>query len=300
MNSRSQAKGILILGAKGQLGQALQIEAKAYTDLRFYYADREELDIRESGALESFLKQESEDLNLNLVINCAGYTQVDRAEEEQDLAYAINHLGVRELARSCKNLDLMLIHLSTDYVFSGTGTVAYAESDEAKPLNVYGKSKVLGEKDLHTILGNQGLVLRTAWLYSEYGKNFALKILALAGERAELSVVSDQIGSPTYAPHLAETLLHISRLACAEGQFRAECLHYTDEAEVSWFDLARELIRQAQLPCEVKPISSAEYPTLALRPRYSVLSKDLVRSIYNIEIKPWTLGVQSLINKLDI
>ncbi len=292
-------KSILVIGGNGQLGQAIREVAKAFDDLELYYVDREDLDITKAKAIESYISANLQNAQLELVINCAAYTAVDRAEEEQAKAYAINHLGVEHLAHSCKALNLLLLHVSTDYVFSGANTQPYKEEDKAEPINIYGKSKLAGEEALNKLMGKKALILRTAWLYSEYAQNFALKILKLAEERAELSIVADQIGSPTYAPHLAEAILQISTYACLEKVFRSEYLHYTDEGACSWYDLTKALVSEAKLNSEVKPIKTEQYPTPAKRPKYSVLDKRAIGEHYGIIPKPWQEGVSTLIKKLD-
>ncbi len=290
---------ILVVGADGQLGQAIREKAKSHKHLVLYYVDRDKLDITQPKALESYLSAYLPDKKLEFVINCAAYTAVDKAEEEREKAYAINHIGVKHLAHSCKALDLLLLHVSTDYVFSGKGTQPYKEDDKAEPINVYGESKLAGEQALREIMGEKGLVLRTAWLYSEYGQNFALKILSLAKEREELGIVADQIGSPTYALHLAETILQISTQACDEKTFRTECLHYTDEGICSWYDLTKALVSKANVNCNIKPIKTEQYPTPAPRPMYSVLDKGAIKEHYNIIPQPWQEGVSTLIKKLE-
>ncbi len=292
-------KHILIIGADGQLGQVIQEVAKAFDGLLLHYVDKEDLDITKSNALEDYLSQSIEGVSISLVVNCAAYTQVDKAESEQEKAYEINHLGVAKLARSCKNLDILLLHISTDYVFSGDTSEPYREDDEAEPINIYGKSKLAGEEAVHEILGAKGLVLRTAWLYSEYGQNFALKIMNLAKERDELSIVADQFGSPTYAPHLAEVILKLAEQTTEEKAFRTECLHYTDEGNITWFDLTKDLISEAGINCLIKPIKTEEYPTPASRPKFSVLDKTAIQEVYGIEPKPWEEGIRTLIKKLD-
>ncbi len=298
-NKQSTKKHILIVGSDGQLGQAIQEVARAFDGLVLHYVDKEDLDIRQAQALENYIAKDLQDIKLELVVNCAAYTAVDKAEEEQEQAYAINHLGVEHLAHSCQVLDLLLLHVSTDYVFSGKGNTPYQENDTAEPINIYGKSKLAGEQALNKIMGAKGLVLRTAWLYSEYGQNFALKILGLAKEREELSIVADQIGSPTYAPHLAEAILNIVLIAIAEGHFRTQCLHFTNLGSCSWFDLTQALVSGANISCNIKPIKTEEYPTPAPRPMYSVLNKKAIREYYGIEPKQWQEGVSTLIKKLD-
>ncbi len=292
-------KEILVIGADGQLGQAIREVAKAFDDLELYYVDREDLDITKAKALESYISANLQNAQLELVINCAAYTAVDKAEEERAKAYAINHLGVEHLAHSCKALNLLLLHVSTDYVFSGRGSQPYKEEDKAEPINIYGKSKLAGEQALREIMGEKGLVLRTAWLYSEYAQNFALKILSLAKEREELGIVADQIGSPTYAPHLAKAILHISAYASLEKSFRTQCLHYTDGGSCSWYDLTKTLASEANINCSIKPIKTEQYPTPAPRPMYSVLDKEAIEVHYGIIPKPWQEGVSTLIKKLE-
>ncbi len=290
---------VLVLGANGQLGSCIKELSQDSQDVEFIYLDYPEVDLSQRGSLSEYFQQKLEKANINLVINCAAYTQVDKAEEEETLAMQINHIATQELALICKQYNILLIHISTDYVFSGRTDRSYREDDEAEPLNVYGRSKRLGEKAILDTLQEKALILRSAWLYSIYGVNFAKKILQLAQERESLSVIDDQIGCPSYAPNLARVILKISQVALQEKSFRCSLLHYTDSSILSWNEFANLLVNEAQIDCEIKAITTEEYGALAQRPLYSALDCSKIKEIYNITNTDCVSNVAKLITELE-
>lgn len=278
----------MIIGANGQLGS----ELRCILGSNALYADVAELDIADSAAVDAFLAANSPDC----VINCAAYTAVDKAEDEEDLAYAINAEGVANLASGAARIGASLIHVSTDYVFSGTGHRPYQADDETSPLGAYGRTKLAGEDRIMETEGLTAAIVRTAWLYSSYGNNFVKTMQRLGRERDSLNVVGDQIGSPTYACDLAEALVSMAK-SLAKGERRI--YHFTNEGVASWYDFACAIMEMSGIECGVKPISTEEYPTPARRPAYSVLSKKRIKDEFGIEPRHWRLALQECINKLQ-
>lgn len=278
----------LITGANGQLGLCLKDllgESKAL------YTDAADLDITNYAALEDYAKHHSFDA----IINCAAYTNVDKAEEEPTLAHQINAVGPANLARLAAHLQIPLVHISTDYVFDGTAHTPLSEQASVRPLGVYGKTKREGEEAVLS-LAQTAVILRTAWLYSPYGKNFVKTMLRLGQTNKEVRVVADQIGTPTYAPHLAEAILHVlPKIKKGEKTL----YHFTDEGVASWYDLAYYAIKQAALPARVLPIKTCEYPTKAVRPAFSVLDKSKIKKDFALIINHWTQGVDECLKKLS-
>ena len=266
---------LLVTGALGQLGTALQSLLRENA----VYIDRAELDLTDEAAVKEYLAQNKFDY----IINCAAYTAVDRAESDEENAKKVNALAPLYLARYGKNI----VHVSTDYVFDGTGCKPYNESDKTNPQSVYGKTKLEGEQN---VLNNAdtAVIFRTAWLYSPHGGNFVKTMRRLGAEKESLNVVFDQVGTPTNAYDLAEAIVH------ALPQIRAgekEVYHFTDEGVCSWYDFAREIMEQSKLPCLVRPIESKDYPTPAVRPHYSVLNKAKFKTRFNMEIPHWKEGL---------
>lgn len=277
---------LIVIGAAGQLGQCLHEATQLRSEFEFVGLDRSDIDIREQGVLEEYLRRHPSSLP-TIVINCAAYTAVDRAESDDDEAYAVNAYGAGYLAASCLASDLMMIQISTDYVFSGEVHEPIDEDAEPQPLSVYGQTKYMGEYNVRHFLGLRGLILRTSWLYSPYGANFVSRMRSLASELSELRIVSDQLGSPTYAPDLAEAILLLCRVAVREGYFRSQILHYCGAGVCSWYDLAEETIRRGGYATAIYPITTLEYPTPAKRPAYSALSCVRIEELYGIHPRPW-------------
>ncbi|MCK9400836.1 MAG: dTDP-4-dehydrorhamnose reductase [Bacteroidales bacterium] len=279
---------ILITGSNGQLGSEFREASALYPYYNFIFTDIAELDITDAGQVEQFLSQQ----NIDVVINCAGYTAVDRAEEEPDLAILINRDAVVNLVQACKKYDIYLVHISTDYVFDGKNQRPYREDDKPHPTSSYGKSKLAGEEAVMACL-EKGMIIRTAWLYSSFGSNFVKTILKKGSEKGKLDVVNDQVGCPTYARDLAVIILKILPKALSIHQF--EIYHYSDEGECSWYDLAKAAVKLANIPCQVNPVTSEEYPQQAPRPFYSVLDKTKIKEQFGITIPDWRESLRECI-----
>ena len=264
-------KRVLVTGANGQLGLAIKAAVTDYPQLSFVFSGKAELDVTAAQQIEAFFKNHAFDF----CINCAAYTAVDKAEEEVDKAYLLNAIAVKNLAEACKTFGAVLIHISTDFVFDGSKRTPYTEEDTPNPLSVYGKSKLQGEEYIQKIW-NKHFIVRTSWLYSEYGNNFVKTMLRLAETRDEISVVNDQIGSPTYAGDLASFLLEIINKPSKDYGI----YHYSNEGEISWYDFAVEIFKQHKKAVRVVPIPTSAYPTAAKRPAYSVLDLTKTRRMF--------------------
>lgn len=271
---------VLITGSNGQLGQALKMQVCLQKNINnFLYTDFNELDITKPEDLDIFCKKN----NINFIINCAAYTAVDKAESETKLAYNINSKAVLNIANTCKKFDIPLIHISTDFVFDGSQLIPYIEDSKTNPLSVYAKSKFEGEEYVNQVAPTYAIV-RTSWLYSEFGNNFLKTVLRLASERKELKIVRDQIGTPTYARDLADVVL---KLLDKLSSGTREIFHYSNDGDVSWFDFAKEILYLAGIDTKVLPISSSEFYTAAKRPSYSVMDKNKIKKYLEIEIPFW-------------
>lgn len=267
---------ILVTGGNGQLGNCLR---KILSPQKAIFTDIAELDITNQSTVNEIMKREK----ITLILNCAAYTQVDKAETEAALAMQINAKGPQNLARAAAKHDAKMIHISTDYVFSGHHDTPWRESDTPSPHSVYGQTKLDGE---HAVLetAETAAIIRTSWLWSVYGKNFFNTMLALGVSRDELRVVYDQIGTPTYAPNLADVML---KLADSLQKGEREIFHFSNEGVCSWYDFAHEIMSVNKLKCRILPILSQAYPTPAVRPHYSVLDKSKIKSRLNIQIPHW-------------
>jgi len=282
---------ILITGAKGQLGNELKLLGKKYPDFQFTFTDVEELDITDMQAVSAFFDK----LHPDVVVNCAAYTAVDKAEQEPDLALKINALAVRNLSNACGEFNALLIHISTDYIFNGKGYRPYVETDTPEPVSSYARSKYAGETQMLSSCRN-GIILRTSWLYSAFGNNFVKTILKYGKERGNLNVVYDQIGCPSYAKDLAAAILEIiPKLTDHEG---VEIFHYTNEGVASWYDFAKAIIEFSGIKCLINPVETKDYPLPAERPFYSVLNKAKFKERFGIEIPYWRDSLEDCINRL--
>ncbi len=278
-------KRVLVTGAGGQLGQALRYVAEvARRDFEWLFTDKKELDITDKGAVESFLERERPDV----IVNCAAYTDVDKAEMERETAFRVNYDGARHLAEAASRSGTRMIHISTDYIFDGKQDYPYTESDIPSPINVYGDSKLTGAR---TVLesGCLGAVVRVSWLYSPWGRNFVKSILASAKEKDEIRVVGDQRSSPTSALSLSRAIIRLIPAIIAKPNPRGvtEVLHYCDKGVASRSEFAAEIVRQAGLGCRVVPITSAEYPSAAKRPAYSALDTAKITREFGIVPPMW-------------
>jgi dTDP-4-dehydrorhamnose reductase len=274
---------VLVTGGNGQLAQCLKDVVKHHKNLAVDFQDLPDLDITNPSQLESFFFKNEFDY----CINCAAYTAVDLAEEQNSLAYAVNAEGPKNLAEVCKKYHTTLIHISTDFVFDGQKRTPYLETDAPNPLGVYGASKLQGERNIQEAI-EAYFIVRTSWLYSEYGNNFMKTMLKLSETREEINVVSDQIGSPTYAGDLAEVLIKIVLSSSkAYGLY-----HFSNSGAVSWYDFAVEIFTHFGKTIEVKPIKTKDYPTAAKRPEYSVLETTKIEKEFKIHILNWRLSLK--------
>ncbi|MDE6670126.1 MAG: dTDP-4-dehydrorhamnose reductase [Muribaculaceae bacterium] len=280
---------ILITGAYGQLGRALQHRLSDDPDIQIVATDSDTLDITDREAIGPFLA----DAGFDVIINCAAYTAVDLAEKQDLLAARINTEAVRYLAEAARKHRIRVIHISTDYVFSGENCRPYAESDEPYPHSIYGRTKLEGEGVL-TAFCPDSIILRTSWLYSEHGNNFVLTMLRQAEEKPELRVVCDQIGTPTYAGDLADAIYTILK----SGKWVAGIFNFTDEGVASWYDFAKAIFYYTDRDIKVVPVSSSEYRTAATRPLYSVLNKAKIKRVYGLEIPYWHDSLRKCLSNL--
>jgi len=281
---------ILVTGSNGQLGRELRSLENNYTH-RFFFTDRETLDIAMKGVAEEYI----EAYDINVIINCAAYTAVDKAEEDSVNADKINHLAVKNLAKISKKKNITLIHISTDYVFDGRNHKPYVEHDEVSPQGIYGETKLLGEEVLIDINPKNSIIIRTSWVYSSFGNNFVKTMLRLGKEKESLGVIFDQIGTPTYANDLAKSILDIIPKI---DNTDVETYHYSNEGVLSWYDFAKEIMQTAQLECDINPIETKDYPTPARRPHYSVLNKSKIKQTYGITIPYWKDSLKNCLSLL--
>jgi dTDP-4-dehydrorhamnose reductase len=279
---------VLVTGANGQLGQAIQSIADQYPSIDFVFCSSSELDITSAVSCEAAFTKYKPDF----CINTAAYTAVDKAETDVEKARLVNVSGAKNLAESCKQNNTVLLHISTDFVFDGivstSGSKGYKETDAPNPQGVYGQTKLEGEQAIQTIL-EKYFIIRTSWVYSQFGANFMKTMLRLASERDSLSVVSDQIGTPTNAVDLADCLLTIIRTQypTPNTQHPFGIYNYSNEGQCSWYEFAVEIFKQYQLSVNVNPIPSSAYPTPAKRPAYSVLDKSKIKTVFGINISNW-------------
>lgn len=284
---------ILVTGSDGQLGSELQALAKHCNWARFNFTTINELDITDQQAVSACL----EEREYSFLINCSAYTAVDKAETDQEAARKVNATAVATLAKSCNTHGIKTIHISTDYVFDGKNHLPYKEEDAVSPQSVYGHTKLEGETEL-TALHPQSVVIRTSWLYSTYGHNFVKTILKYGSERDELKVVFDQIGTPTYAADLAECILSIINQSVSKNHFVSGIYHYSNEGVASWYDFAYEIVLLSGLGCKVQPVESHEFPTVAVRPAFSVMNKGKIKRVYGIDIPHWKTSLSRCLSKL--
>ena len=281
---------ILVTGSNGQLGSEIKELSTEYQN-NFYFTDRNELDITNKNAVDGFCIQN----NIDVIINCAAYTAVDKAEDDEENADKTNHLAVRNLAEISKEKNIKMIHVSTDYVFDGTHYKPYSESDRTNPNGVYGETKLDGEKAMQEVNPENSVIIRTSWVYSSYGANFVKTMLRLGKEKDALGVIFDQVGTPTYAGDLAKTILNILPKITNK---KVEIYHYSNEGVLSWYDFAKEIMKMAKLECQIDPIETKEYPTPATRPYYSLLNKSKIKKEYNIAIPYWKDSLDTCLKKM--
>ena len=301
-----EKKKILVTGANGQLGRELQAISAALTPniaptpspgmisdsstYEFIFYDRAALSIADPDAINTFFARERP----AYCINCAAYTAVDKAESEKESAYLINGDAVGYLAAACHNTGARLIHISTDYVFDGLSETPLREDDPTGPINTYGASKLEGERQALQHHPEGTLIIRTSWVYSEFGNNFVRTMIRLMKERPSINVVSDQVGSPTYAADLAAAILHIINAS----SFIPGLYHYSNEGRISWYEFALAIREDIGSTCEVHPIPTTQFPTPAKRPRFSLLDKSLIRLTYHLTIPEWRPSLVTCIAKM--
>ncbi|WP_373036171.1 dTDP-4-dehydrorhamnose reductase [Sulfurimonas sp.] len=270
---------ILVTGSNGQVGSELRELASAYP-YDFFFTDRDSLDITNEQSIRDFIDIH----NIDVIINCAAYTAVDKAESQQESADAVNNKAVGFLAQTSKDKNIKLIHISTDYVFDGKNYKPYTENDITSPSSIYGESKLNGEIIMKEINPKNSIIIRTSWVYSYFGNNFVKSMLKLGREKDELGVIFDQVGTPTYARDLAKTILEIlPKIETSE----VEIYNYSNEGVLSWYDFAKEIMKMTKLDCKINPIESKDYPTPVKRPHYSLLNKSKIKQKFNIEIPFW-------------
>ncbi|HYD90577.1 MAG TPA: dTDP-4-dehydrorhamnose reductase [Flavobacterium sp.] len=269
---------VLVTGASGQLGQALQSIGPEYKDITFYFASSREADITDISGLETIFSRIAPDY----CINAAAYTAVDKAESDSENAYKVNVEGAANIAKVCNKYNTALIHVSTDFVFDGNKTTPYTEEDETNPQGVYGRTKREGEIEIKKNL-REHYIVRTSWLYSQYGNNFMKTMLRLAAERESLGVVNDQTGTPTHAVDLARAIMTI--ITSRIKQYGV--YHYSNEGETTWYGFADKIFEVNAIDIDLKPIPTEAYPTPAKRPAYSVLDKSKIKKVFGIEISNW-------------
>ncbi|MFG5086329.1 dTDP-4-dehydrorhamnose reductase [Campylobacter lari] len=283
-------ENILVIGKNGQLASEIRFFCK--NKCNFIFKGKEELNLQNEDKMYKIIEEN----NIKTIINCAAYTAVDLAEKEIEKASILNYECVEILAKLVKQHDLKFIHTSTDYVFDGKTNIPYKENDITNPLSVYGKTKLKGEQVIMEIAPRNTIIIRTSWLYSSYGKNFVKTMQNLGTQREGLGIVFDQIGTPTYARDLAEVIVNI--LPAIQNE-KPEIYHYSNEGVASWYDFAKEIMKLSQLDCDIKPIESKDFPTLAPRPYYSVLNKQKIKEKFHIEIPYWKDSLERCISILQ-
>ena len=271
---------ILVTGGNGQLGSELKEITPNFSDYNFLFTDVSDLDITVHDEVRAFIERN----NINIIINCAAYTAVDKAESEPKLSDAINNLAVANFAQIANEKNIKLIHISTDYVFDGTNHKPYVETDTPNPKSVYGQTKLDGELAMRKINPTNSIIIRTSWVYSKFGNNFVKTMLRLAETKSEISVVADQIGSPTSAADLAKAILTILPMVHNKT---VEIFHYSNEGLCSWYDFAKEIFRIKNIKTLVNAVKTSEFPMLVKRPTYSVLDKSKIKTRFDLEITSW-------------
>jgi dTDP-4-dehydrorhamnose reductase len=285
---------VLVTGANGQLGQALQFIAPTHPEIQFVFCDSSKLDITNLNNVEQLFKQFEPDF----CINTAAYTAVDKAESEHEKAHLINVVGAKNLAEVCKEFDTVLLHISTDFVFDGDSsklgmTNGYKETDTPNPTGIYGQTKLDGEKAIQETW-NKHFIIRTSWVYSQFGNNFMKTMLRLASERDKLSVVNDQIGTPTNAVDLAEVLVKI--ILTNNRQPTTDnfgIYNFSNEGQCNWYDFAKKIFEYNNIKINLEPIPTTSFPTPAKRPAYSVLDKSKIKKVLGVEVKNWEKSLKN-------
>ena len=281
---------VLVTGSNGQLGSEIK-ELSSNYNYNFFFTTRDDIDITSKDSIKEFCQTNS----INVIINCAAYTAVDIAETDIENADLVNRKAVKKLSIVAKELNIKLIHISTDYVFDGKNFKPYVEEFQTNPQSVYGKTKLDGENEIRDINPLNSIIIRTSWVYSYYGNNFVKTMLRLGKEKEELGVIFDQVGTPTYAKDLAKTILDI--IPQIENS-KVEIYNYSNEGVLSWYDFAKEIMKMAKLNCKIKAIETYQYPTPAKRPHFSLLNKSKIKSKFNLEIPYWKDGLDDCLKRL--
>ncbi len=282
--STSKHYRVLVTGATGQLGLSLHKLSPQFPQFTCQFVSRSDLDLGDPSSLESYLEQQ----NFDVIINAAAYTAVDKAEAEAEVCDLVNHQSVAQLAKISHQRQTKLIHVSSDYVFDGLSYQPYTEEDPTGPQGIYGQTKLDGEKAMLAELPQHGMILRTSWVYSEFGQNFVKTMLRLGSERDALNVVFDQVGTPTYAGDLAQCIFTIlSQDDFWEEGLATEIFNYSNEGVCSWYDFAKEIFEISKVNCQLSPIEGVNYPTPAKRPFYSVLNKKKIKEVFDLSIPHW-------------
>ena len=282
------------MGTNGQLGNELRELSVLYNDYTFTFIGRSELDLSNTEDIWTYFI----DKTVDIIINCAAYTAVDKAESEQGIAAEINTRAVETLARIAKAKAISLIHISTDYVFDGKNFKPYSETDPTNPQGVYGQTKLDGEQAMLAINPPKSIIIRTSWVYSNFGNNFVKTMLRLGKEREELGVIYDQVGTPTSARDLALAIMSIIQHPILNAQKITEIYHFSNEGSCSWYDFAKTIFELSDIHCNVKPIETLDYPTPAKRPHYSLLNKAKIKNTFDITIPYWKDSLQECIDVL--
>lgn len=279
---------IVITGASGQLGSELKDLLLDNPEKECYFLDRKQLPLDQIQIIQDILGMYQPDL----IIHAGAYTAVDKAEEDQVNADLVNHLACEEIAQYCHLHGTRLIAISTDYVFDGSSASALTETAETAPINIYGQTKLAGEQAIQKWCPD-AIIIRTSWVYSTYGKNFVKTMCRLMTERDEVSVINDQIGSPTYAKDLAVALLKIAD----SSKWEAGVYNYSNEGEISWYDFAVAIRDFRSFDCQIKPISTSAYPTPARRPKYSLLDKSKIKGVFAVKVPSWEISLAKMLNE---
>ena len=293
---------ILVIGKNGQVGQSIQnlvnkTSNSNLSDYGFVFVGRDELDLSKASNIQAYFEKNKFDV----VINCAAFTDVEKAEVDENDASLINHIAVKEVATIAKKNNMKLIHISTDFVFDGDKREPYIESDKTSPVNIYGKTKLAGEFAAISIMKFNAVVLRSSWIYSEFGNNFVDTIIKNATLKGQLNIISDQFGTPTYANDLAQIIIDILiKDKFNEREMPSEIFHYSNEGECSWFDFAKEIVDILQIDCNLSPITSDDYSQLAKRPKYTVLSKTKISEEFDLNINYWKDSLKRCLKNLKL
>ena len=276
------------------MGLSIAKIAQDYPQYDMTFVGRDQLDLSQSQTIIEYFQSKT----FNVIINCAAHTAVDKAESDPEIAIQVNYLAVKQMAKIAKDQNAILIHISTDYVFNGKNHKPYVETDPVDPINLYGQTKLKGEQSIY-IIQPKGMVIRTSWLYSEFGDNFVKTMLRLGKERENLDVIYDQVGSPTFAGDLAKAIFDMLSRHFQFGKESLQTFHFSNEGICSWYDFAKTIFELSNIHCRVNPIETKDYPTPAKRPHYSVLNKLKIRQGYMLEISYWKDSLATCLNELE-